>query len=691
MENMTTSKLSITRNFFLIMSLLLVIVALIVVAMPNTEKPLLYYTVGEPWLSPQLISPAEIPIKKDPAQLEQERTDALRNDFLPYYSLNSSTGVRQVEAFLDKYTETDDNMSAYAIQLVASIMGEKFNTGIMSQSEYTQLLAEDSTYSFMLVKDKEADRVSISNLYSTKSAYETILNDPRVVKYRTFLQQMNINEFIMSNVSFDQNRSEQARRDIIALVPENTGMMKPGQEIINRGDIVDEQRALMIDSYNDFIMTKAHKDIYSILLTNGSQALFVIILMVSILVYVQMFRRDYVRKPRSLYLILTLLTVFPILNSLLIRIDPRNAYVIPVCLVPIFVRIFLDSRTAFMSHVVLILICSATVVDKFDYIVIQLLAGIVAICALKEITTRSKTFTTAILITVSYVLMYTVVKYLTNPDLTFDALKHYYFCFVFNGILLLLAYPLMFIVEKLFGFISPITLIELSDTNRGLLRKLSEVAPGTFQHSFMVSNLAGAVATEVNAKPLLVRVGALYHDIGKMVNPAFFTENQHGMNPHTRLTPHESAKIIIGHVKEGVMLAEENGIPDVIRNFIRTHHGKSLARYFYNTYKNAHPDEDVDEAPFRYPGPNPFSLETAILMMCDSVEAASRSLTEYDEESIEKLINNIIDMQVSEGYFQQSPITFRDIDTVKRVLKEKLISIHHPRIKYPELLTEEKE
>ena len=685
MENMTTSRLSATRNLLLMLSIVVVAVGLIVVSMPNTERPLLYYTLGEPWLSPQLISPAEIPIRKDATQIEQEREEALRADYLPYYRLNMETGDKQVSNFLEKYTKTEDNMSAYAVQIIAGIMRDLYSEGIMSQGDYGQLMGEDSTFTFMLAKNNEAVRTTIGEMNSTKMAYEKLMGNSRVAKYHDMMQTMNLDEYIVSNVVFDSDRSEQARRDIIALVPENTGMMKMGQQIINRGDIVDEEKARMIDSYNEFIMTKSHNDISTILLTNGSQALYVLILISIALTYVYLFRKDYYVKPRSLYLMLCLISVFPIMHSLLIRVDPRNAYITPICLVPIFVRIFLDSRTAMQTYMVTVLICAATVTDRFEYIVVQLVAGITAIYSLREVNRRSQTFNAAILVTVAYIVMYTILKCLNNPDVTLESMKHYYFSFLFNGVLLLLAYPLMYLVERMFGFISTITLIELSDTNRGLLRRLSEVAPGTFQHSFMVSNLAGAVATEVDAKPLLVRVGALYHDIGKMVNPAFFTENQHGINPHTRLTPQESAKIIIGHVEEGLQLAAENDVPQVIRNFIRTHHGKSLARYFYNTYKNAHPEEDVDEAPFRYPGPNPFSKETAILMMCDSVEAASRSLTEYDEESIERLVNGIIDTQVKEGYLQQSPITFRDIDTVKRVLKEKLISIHHPRIKYPEL------
>ncbi|MBQ1649511.1 MAG: HDIG domain-containing protein, partial [Prevotella sp.] len=470
--------------------------------------------------------------------------------------------------------------------------------------------------------------------------------------------------------------------DILATIPTNSGVMKQGQEIINRGEIVTEEKARMIDSYNNFLSSRSDNELY---VTNVLQMLYVVVLFTMFMFYMKLFRHDYLEKPRSLAMAFTLITIFPIMNSLVMRWSPQSIYIVPLCLAPMFIRVFLDSRTAGMTHLIIVLICAATVSEKFEFIVVQSMAGLVAIYELKELSKRSQIFVTAIMIFLSYIVTFTILKYMDNREITFDALQQSYLCFVANGTLLLLTYPLMFLVEKMFGFISPVTLFELSDTNRDLLRKLSEEAPGTFQHSIMVGNLAAAIATEVGAKSLLVRTGALYHDIGKMKHPVFFTENQSGVNPHTRLQPQDSARIIIGHVTEGLKIAEKNNIPDVIRVFIQTHHGKGLAKYFYNTYRNAHPDEEVDEKPFRYPGPNPFSQEQAILMMADAVEAASRSLNEYTEESISALVNKIIDSQVADGCFQDCPITFKDIATAKRVLIERLKTMYHTRIQYPEL------
>ena len=689
MENIITTKLTGWKSVLAVLGVVAFAVMCVVLAMPNTEKPRFSYSINEPWMSAQLISPGEILIQKDPKAVEQEREEALRNEYLPYYNCDMSVAQEQTDRLLKTYGEGTDEVSAYAIQVVADVLKQVYSQGILSQADYSRLAGRDTTASIICVTNKQAEHRYVRDLYSVKGAYEALFQDSRLNGMQTMLQQMNLNEYLQPNVKYDEERSNQAKQDIIATIPTNSGMMKMGQEIINRGEIVTEEKARMIDSYNEFIMSNYQDNGYQIYFTNIIQICYVSMLMFCLVGYVLLFRRDYMQKPRSLAMVLFLMIVFPVINALLMRFDPRNVYILPVCLAPMFVRVFLDSRTAFMAHVTLTLLCTAVVSDKFEYILVQSVAGFVAICALRELSKRSQIFISAFLIFVSYMVSYTVVKFLDNKDIGFDAMRHSYYCFAANGVLLLLTYPLMYAVEKAFGFISPVTLFELSDTNRNLLRRLSEVAPGTFQHSIMVSNLASAIASEIGAKSLLVRVGALYHDIGKMVNPVFFTENQAGINPHTRLTPQESAQIIISHVTEGVKMAEKFGVPDVIRNFILTHHGRGMARYFYNTYKNEHPDEEVDEKPFRYPGPNPFSQEQAILMMADTVEAAARSLKEYTEESISALVNRIIDGQVKEGYFANCPITFRDIAVAKRVLIDRLKSIYHTRVQYPELKTKE--
>lgn len=685
MENVITTRTSEVKMIILTTLAALVCITLIVLAMPNTEMPRLSYTVNEPWLGTQIISPGEILIKKDPKVVEREREEALRMEYLPYYHYDPIIGRKEINLFKKKYGEHQGAIPAAYVPVVAEVLQEIYKEGFISQTDYTQMLSMDSLAVFLRVDGNEARRQLVRDCPTTKKVYERLINDERLISIHAILMQCNINDYLVPNINYDERRSEQAKEDLLSMIPTNSGIMKQGQEIINRGDIVTEEKALMIDSYNDFVETSSQKTLRDVYVSYITHSLYVTTLIVLFMCYLRLFRRDYLSKPRSLGMVFCLITLFPVMTSLVARLDPRNIYIMPLCMVPIFIRIFLDSRTAFMAHTIMVLICSASVNERYEFIFVQMVAGLVTISALRELSKRAQIFSAAALISVTYMLTYTLVKFIGNLDMSFEFLKHGYLEFIGNGILLLLAYPLMFLIEKTFKFVSPVTLFELSDTNRTLLRRLSEVAPGTFQHSITVSNLASAIAAEIGAKALLVRTGALYHDIGKMVNPVFFTENQAGINPHDRMTPMESAQIIIGHVTEGVKLAERHGIPDVIRTFILTHHGTSLAKYFYTTYCNANPDEEVDEAPFRYPGPNPFSQEQAILMMADAVEAASRSLPTYTEESITNLVNRIIDTQVAEGNFVDCPITFRDVATAKRVLVERLKSIYHTRITYPEL------
>jgi len=420
-----------------------------------------------------------------------------------------------------------------------------------------------------------------------------------------------------------------------------------------------------------------------ILSTIIGQAIYVFILVLLFTTYLVLFRKDYFQKPRSLAMLYTLLVVFPVIVSLMMQFNKFSVYLIPFAIAPIFVRVFMDSRTAFITHVMMILLCAVAVKYQYEFIIVQLVAGLVAIDSLRELSKRSQIFLTAILVTLGSAMVYYALQLIQSDDMS--KLDHsIYIHFAINGFFLLFAYPLMLVIEKTFGFTSDVTLFELSNTNNELMRKMSEIAPGTFQHSITVGNLAAEVANRIDADSQLVRTGALYHDIGKIVNPVFFTENQAGVNPHDKISNLESARIIINHVSEGLQLAEKYNLPQIIKDFISTHHGTGLARYFYINYKNEHPDEEVDESLFQYPGPNPTTLEQAILMMCDGVEAASRSLQEYTEESISSLVDRIISQQVQAGFFTECPITFRDINLAKQVLTDRLRNIYHTRIQYPE-------
>ena len=414
------------------------------------------------------------------------------------------------------------------------------------------------------------------------------------------------------------------------------------------------------------------------------QVIFVSCVIVSFVFYLHLFRREYMNSPHSILLLSSLIAFFPLVTYLMVDHKAFNVYMVPYAMVPIFVRIFMDSRTAFMTMVCSVVLSSFALHSNYEFMVVQLMGGMTAIYALRDLTERSQLMRVALYVFLTSSIVMLGFDLSQGVDLVHIDRSLYIYNAV-NGVLLLFAYPLLYLIEKAFGFTSSVTLVELSNTNHALLRRMSKVAQGTFVHSLQVANLAAEVADKIGAKPQLVRTGALYHDIGKTLNPTFYTENQTGVNPHNELTEERSAQIIISHVTEGLKLAEKNHLPKVIRDFISTHHGRSQVKYFYIQWKNKHPGEEPDAKLFTYPGPNPFTREQAILMMCDAVEASSRSLKEYTEEKLKELVNRIVDGQVQAGYFRECPITFRDIADAKRVLVESLKTIYHTRIAYPEL------
>lgn len=514
-------------------------------------------------------------------------------------------------------------------------------------------------------------------------AYEHIFMDPLLELKRTELQQCNLNEYIEPNLIYDKKRSQSEMADMLSLVPQASGMVLKGQRIIDRGDIVDAHTFRVLNSFEK-AMEKMNESKDEETSTLFGQALYVLILIGLFTLYLALFRKDHFDKPRAISLLYAMLVIFPILTSFMMEHNILSVYILPFAMAPIFVRVFMDSRTAFIAHATMVLVCAVAVKYQYEFIIVQLVAGLVAIFSLRELSKRSQIFLTALLVTLGSAAIYFAIQLIQADDFSKLDQTVYYHFFV-NGFLLLFTYPLMLVIEKTFGFISTVTLFELSNTNNEILRRLSEVAPGTFQHSITVGNLAAEIANKIGAKGQLVRTGALYHDIGKMENPVFFTENQAGVNPHDKISDLESAHIIINHVNEGLRLAEKYNLPKVIKEFITTHHGNGLVKYFYINYRNTHPGEEVDEAPFRYPGPNPSTREQAILMMSDTVEAASRSLTEYTEETISALVNRLIDAQMADGFFTDCPITFHDIATAKKVLIERLMSMYHTRIQYPQL------
>ena len=656
-------------------------VALIVWSMPRDSENNFKVELGKPWRYADFTAPFDFPIQKSEAQIKREN-DSLLQTFEPYYNFSRDMEGKQINQFRQDYADGIPGVPSECITVIVNQLHRIYSQGIMNTSEYNKLYA-DTLKTIRIVSGKNATSVPVSKIYSTVGAYEQLFASSILAEYKDLLVKCNLNDYILANLTYDKERSEASQEDLLNSNPKACGLAVRGQKIIGRGEIVEEKAYNTLQSFFRENQRRQTDDVKLSFVILG-EILYVALLVICFTIYLWLFRPDYFEKPRSLAMVYALILLFSVTSSLMVSHSVLHIYIIPFAMLPIFIRVFMDSRTAFMAHTTTVLICAAVLQHPLEFIAVEEVAGLVAIFSLRELSSRSQLFWTAVLIAASTMLTNLALDWIRDNDITKIDISEFNYL-VINGLLLFCSYPLLYIMEKAFNFTSNITLIELSDMNKELLRRMSEVAPGTFQHSIQVGNLAAEIANKIGGKSQLVRTGALYHDIGKIQNPIYFTENQAGINPHEGKTYIESAQMLISHVTEGLKLADKYNLPQVIREFIATHHGLGKTKYFYVKQKNDFPDEPVDDLLFTYPGPNPSTKEQAILMMADAVEAASRSLPDYTEQSIRELVNRIIDSQVNEGYFRDCPITFRDIQYAKTVLIEKLKTIYHTRISYPEL------
>lgn len=675
-------KNELTWRDFLIRAVLVIgTVAIIVWLMPRSTQFSFNAEKGRPWVYSDLSAPFDFPIYKSDEVINRER-DSLMKLYEPYYLINKDISGKQIRQFYKDYSNGIPGLENDYLSIIANRLRDLYATGIMNSSEYTEL-HQDTARLIRIIDGKTANSVPITEVNSVISAYEKIFLDETLAQHREILKKCNLNDYLTPNLTYDKDRSEASLNELHNSIPLATGLVQRGQKIIDRGDIVDAKTYNILMSFKKETERK-HENAPQFSLTILGQILYVAIFITCFTIFLTLFRKDYFEKVRSAAMLYALIIIFSVTACIMVSHSILHIYMLPFAMVPIFVRVFMDSRTAFMAHMTTIFSCACILQHPLEFITVETIAGMIAIFSLRELSSRSQLFWTAVLITVGMTLTNISLDWMRNNDFTRLNYSEYNYIII-NGLLLFCSYPLLYLLEKAFGFTSNITLIELSDMNKELLRKMSEVAPGTFQHSIQVGNLAAEIARKIGAKSQLVRTGALYHDIGKITNPIYFTENQSGVNPHEKMGYIDSAQMIISHVTEGVKMAEKYDLPKVIREFITTHHGQGKAKFFYVQYKNAHPNDEVDELLFTYPGPNPFTKEQAILMMADTVEAASRSLPDYTEKTIRDLVNRLIDAQVAEGYFKECPITFRDIAYAKTVLIEKLKTIYHTRLSYPEL------
>lgn len=665
-----------------IIATLLCVVA-ILLALPRETSFGYTYALDEPWRYSPLIATFEFPIYKSESQLKSERDSALRA-FHPYFHIRQAVGEQQIKNFKSDYAQghfqgVPDSHVAQAIKM----LDEVYQAGVVEAETLVQLSHQERDGVRVLL-GTNATAKPLATIFSPRTAYEYMMNSDARFS-RDIMSRLNLHQYLRPNLIFDSVKTSEGEKEALNDVSLATGMVLAGERIIDRGERVSARQKAILDSLRQE-SDRRKTDNRELMLIFYGQAGLVLAVVLSLLFFLYLFRHDLFEQPRAVYLVLCLVGVLPVLSSLLLTFKLFSIYIIPFIMVPVVLRVFLDTRTAFVSHVAMVLLASIPLHNPHLFIFVQVLAGLMTIYMTKQLTDRSQLIRTAILVTLfsaAIGLCFDLAQGTALRDIDSD----WYLHVGISGVALLFLYPLFYLLERLFGFTSIVTLIELSNSNNPLIRRMAKEAQGTFVHSMQVGNLAAEVADKLHARVQLVRTGALYHDIGKMSNPAYFTENQGGLNPHDLLTEEESAQVIIAHVTEGMRLAERHNLPRLVSDFIDTHHGRQLVKYFYIQACNRLGEENVDKEKFTYPGRNPFTLEQGILMMADSIEAASRSLPEYTDESITALVHRIIDGQLASGAFDECPISLRDIHTAKETFIQSLKVIYHTRIAYPELET----
>lgn len=665
--------------------LFVVAVVMTVYFVPTEDRNHYTYEVNRPWTYSLLTAPFDIPIHVDSITAREAR-DSIDRTFEPILKRDVAREKTIVSELASSIAETPDLpiTPAERNRLTREIQ-QIYEDGVIDQKLYAEI-AERGLRNVRFIHDNTALSVPTDKFMSARAAYsrlDSVFN--RDTRFHDAIMMAKIVDLLQPNIELDTIETRRLKTELYQRATAPVGVIQQGERIINRGDIVTLQLATVLDTYEQLANERGTATLVSTsYYPMAGQLLYTILIYGVLYFYLFTFRHNYYEDMKMLLMIMCIMVAFTVTAYLIAHENQTALYLIPFTMIPIMMVIFLDARTALYIHVLTILLTTMVATFPLEFIFLQFIAGVAAINSIKELSRRSQLVKTALLVLVAYSLSYLAIEVMQTGSVERLSTRMFGY-FGINAVLISFAYILVFILEKLFGFTSRVTLVELSDINNKLLRELSEECPGTFQHSMAVSNLAAAAARKIGANVLLVRAGALYHDVGKIKNPAFFTENQHGVNPHDALDPMQSAGIIIDHVNEGLKMADRAKLPKVIRDFISEHHGRGRAKYFYNTYCNTHPGETVDPAPFTYPGPNPQSRETSLLMMADSVEAASRSLSDHSPEAIQALVNRIIDGQIADGLHSDSDISFKDVKTIKDVFASRLRTMFHSRISYPDL------
>lgn len=665
----------------------LTMMVLIVSVFPREGKFRYEFRKGKPWMHENLVAPLDFAILKAPEELEAEYK-AVRQNALPYYRLDTTVRQKKTAQLAVHLNEAFplENMKPAVLKhhqfvhnLALALADTLFSKGIMALTHNNQFQPR----SILILERNTARKTSPQQLFTLSSAFQYIKKTLETNKLSENQQLLHLLENLPEpNLFYDETLSNRDLDEQLEVISKTRGMVQAGEKVISRGEVVNNETFLVLESLRrDYEVQLGDSSRFIFILTG--QVLLVAISLTVLGFFLFFFRRDIFDDSKKTSQILLLILIMVASTAFLLRSNPDLIYIMPVCLVPIIMRVFFDSRLALYVHIITIILIGFMAPNGFEFVFLQFIAGIISIFSVVNFQRRSQFVFSALMVFVVYSLVY-IGNFLIQEG-SINGLEPIRFA-MFGGsaFLMLLAYPLIYLFEKAFGYVTDVTLLEISDTNTGLLRELARKAPGTFQHSLQVANLAEEVIREIGGNPLLVRAGALYHDIGKMEMPIYFIENQvTGFNPHSELTYEESASIITSHVIRGIEKARKTNIPDQIIDFIRTHHGTRKTEYFYQLQKRDFPDEEFDEKVFSYRGPIPYNRETCVLMMADSVEAAARSINKPDEEKISLLVEKIINGQVEAGQFDNASITMKDITKAKRILKNQLMHIYHIRIEYP--------
>lgn len=666
-------------------------IVILVLILPKEGKFKYEFRKGKPWMHQNLIAPFDFAILKTADELDSEKQQLLK-DIVPYFKVDTSAAIKQREILVNNFerawnesyknTPGTSDRKLKNLQVCLSVFDSIMTIGIIEKNEAIE--GQPADYKIYSIKGNVAEEKKIEEFFTINSA--DVFIRKKLDPYGPFDRNLIISVLeasMVQTLKYDGEKTEKEKESLISKISLTRGMIQTGELIISKGELITNDKMQLLESLRIEYESKLGSSFQFTGIVTG-QVILLAVSLFSLFFFLLFFRKEVFNDQKRVVMILLLIVAMVIATALVVKFNPEYAYIIPICLVPIIVGIFNDTRLALFSHLITIILTGLIVPNSYEFVFLQLFAGIVTILSIVRLERRSQFFLTSLLIFITYSIIYIGMTLIKEGSIN-EMNSFYFVMFAGSAILTFFSYPVIFVFERIFGLITDVRLLELSNTNNKVLRELALKAPGTFQHSMQMANLAEEAVYEIGGNPLLVRTGAMYHDIGKINEPLFFIENQTtGLNPHDELTYEESAAIIIDHVISGVEKAKKHKLPEQIIDFIRTHHGTRKTEYFYTLAKKANPEEEIDSKVFTYHGPEPFSKETAVLMMADVVEAASRSLKKPDEESISILVENMIDKQMENHQLDNADITLRDIRKIKKIFKKKLMNIYHLRIEYPE-------